>query len=55
MFEMKNVLSAVELLSLHHPDSWDRFVVLLGKDRLVIYFRKCLCSLGTRVLLDEVP
>lgn len=48
---MKNVLSAVELLSVNHPDSWDRFVLLLCEDSgclgiVVIYFRKHSCSSG---------
>lgn len=32
MFYMKNVLSTIELLSVNHPDSLDRFVLLLCKD-----------------------
>lgn len=48
---MKNVLSAEELLSVNHPDSWDRFVLLLCEDSgclgiVVIYLRKHSCSSG---------
>lgn len=55
MFYMKNVLSAVELLSVNHPDSSDRFVLLLCKDSWCpgihgYLFKKALVFLGDQSL-----
>lgn len=51
MFYMKNGLSAVELLSVNHPNSSDRFVLLLCKDSGCLgicgyLFKKALVLLG---------
>lgn len=54
------MFSAVELLSVNHPNSSDIFVLLLCKDSRCLgihgyLFEKNSCSLGSTVLPGKVP
>lgn len=54
------MFSAIELLSVNHPNSSDIFVLLLCKDSRCLgihgyLFEKPSCSLGSKVLPSKVP